>query len=270
MLPAKPLFSLDMRYIVGTCYQSCTIKVTITAKKMCSIHLEACDAVQRYTYYTRRDRMYMAGETESLYIMMPLSGKNTYVDVTETNMGDTGNFTIVSVTKMGLKRQMDVVNMRNPDVKNFCSFGQPFAFNAGVLPTYSDRDYISSKGNFRIHYVPVIADNGRPVITPARIDKQTRIIEASKSKMMEMTVPIRFCILCHEFSHMFLNENMYSELEADINGLIIYLGLGYPRIEAKETFLNILYIAPTDENQQRYEHIVQFIDNFESENFDHL
>lgn len=260
-----------MRYIVGTLYQSCTIKVTITAKKLCSIHLIAWDATQASTVFINRDRIYNAGETESLYIMMPVSGKNTLVDVTETGMGDSGNFSVIAVQKMGLDRQMNVVNMRNADVKNFCDFGQRFAFNAGVLQTFTDRDYISSSGGFRIHYVPVIVDSsGKPVITPARIDKQTRIIEASKTKFLEMTVPIRFCILCHEFSHMFLNKNMYDELEADINGLIMYLGLGYPRIEAKETFLNILYIAPTDENQWRYEQIVKLIDNFENEDFDHL
>jgi hypothetical protein len=49
---------------------------------------------------------------------------------------------------------------------------------------------------------------------------------------------MRFAILCHEFSHFYVNDNMDDESEADINGLLIYLGLGYPRIEGYQAFLD--------------------------------
>jgi hypothetical protein len=50
---------------------------------------------------------------------------------------------------------------------------------------------------------------------------------------------MRFAILCHEFSHFYVNEDMDNESEADINGLLIYLGLGYPRIEGYQAFLEV-------------------------------
>ena len=49
---------------------------------------------------------------------------------------------------------------------------------------------------------------------------------------------MRMAILLHEFSHFYLNDRMEDETEADLNGLLIYLALGYPRIEAYQSFFN--------------------------------
>lgn len=261
-----------MRYIVGTKYQSCTIKVTIQAKRICTIWLEAYDDKLDNTFFTKRFSVFKAGETKSFFIQMPISGKNTYVEIYENDKKDFGTnaFEVVSIKKMGLAKQMDVANMQNPDIRHFVRFAQRFSFNAAVLPTYENRYYVSDKGDFKIKYTTVIVDGGKEVFTPARITIADQVIEVSKSKFIPLTVPARMCILCHEFSHLFVNEDMYNELEADLNGLIIYLGLGYPRIEAKEMFSVILDQADTEENRQRYQHVDKFIDNFEALNFEHL
>lgn len=261
-----------MKYIVGTKYQSCTIKVTIHAKRLCTVWLEAYDSKMPNTFFTNRFKVFKAGEIESLYIQMPISGKHTMIEVYEHELkeGTSDAFEIVAVKKMNLARQMDVVNMQNPDIRHFVRFAQRFAFNAAVLPTYEDRYYVSDSGEFKIMYTPIIADKGREVFTPARITIADKVIDVSKAKFTPLTVPARMCILAHEFSHLFINEDMYNELEADLNGLIIYLGLGYPRIEAREMFSIIIDQAPTDENKERYKHIDKFIDEFESLNFEHL
>ena len=77
---------------------------------------------------------------------------------------------------------------------------------------------------------------------------------------------MRFAILCHEFSHFYVNEDMTDETEADINGLLIYLGLGYPRIEALEAFYEVFDNYPSEENKRRSDKIINFIDNFEKNN----
>ena len=59
---------------------------------------------------------------------------------------------------------------------------------------------------------------------------------------------------------------MHDESEADVNGLLIYLGLGYPRIEAFEAFLEVFERYPSQENKMRYDKIRNFIDNFEKNN----
>ena len=56
---------------------------------------------------------------------------------------------------------------------------------------------------------------------------------------------------------------MDNESEADINGLLIYLGLGYPRIEGYQAFLEVFKDAPSNQNKVRYDIIDNFIKNFE-------
>jgi hypothetical protein len=51
-----------------------------------------------------------------------------------------------------------------------------------------------------------------------------------------------------------------------LNGLLIYLGLGYPRVEAFEVFAKTFMNAPTKQNQDRFDKIKNFIDNFENHN----
>ena len=73
-------------------------------------------------------------------------------------------------------------------------------------------------------------------------------------------------ILLHEFSHFYLNEKIDDEMEADLNGLLIYLGLGYPRIEAYQAFLETFKEKPTQLNKARYDLINKFINDFEKMN----
>ena len=118
-----------------------------------------------------------------------------------------------------------------------------------------------------IEYLPqIVNQDGKVLTTPARISKVTGRIQVSKKQFDDYTVPMRFAILCHEFSHFYVNENMDDESEADINGLLIYLGLGYPRIEACEAFLEVFEHYPSQENKMRYDKIKNFIDNFEKDN----
>ena len=70
-------------------------------------------------------------------------------------------------------------------------------------------------------------------------------------------------ILLHEFSHYYLNNTPEDEEEADLNALLIYLGLGYPRIEAENVFLNTFHQADTPENRKRWIKIKDVISNFD-------
>ena len=118
---------------------------------------------------------------------------------------------------------------------------------------------------FLIEYLPTIIDrNGKRLSTPARISRTTGRIQVSKEKFDKYTLPMRFAILCHEFSHYYLNEDINDETEADLNGLLIYLGLGYPRIEAHQSFLEVFIGTPSVQNKERYDKINTFITNFDN------
>ena len=98
--------------------------------------------------------------------------------------------------------------------------------------------------------------------TPARISKSNGRIQVSKKQFDKYTVPMRMAILLHEFAHFYLNENIDDETEADLNGLLIYLGLGYPRIEGYEAFLQVFEGSPTQENKKRYDVIHKIYSRF--------
>lgn len=276
-----------MRYITGTQYRACTFKITVKASATVVVYIWVSDAAIANTYLTKRFYQFSPGQEQTFYVQMPLTGQNTITQIFDNpndKDGKSANFTITKFAKMPLPRQMGVVDMKDPKIKNFVSFAQRFCFNASVLPVNKPgENYKSTPGllsrmfstkqdhDFRIWYNPIIVDeNGQQQLTPARIDIDTKVIEASKMRLIDMTVPTRFCIFCHEFSHLYMNEDMYDELEADLNGLVIYLGLGYPRFEAAETFLNIFYQSPSDENMERWSHIENFINNFETIQSNHL
>jgi hypothetical protein len=51
-----------------------------------------------------------------------------------------------------------------------------------------------------------------------------------------------------------------------LNGLLIYLSLGYPRIEAYQAFLETFKERPSNLNKARYDLINKFINDFEKMN----
>ena len=77
-----------------------------------------------------------------------------------------------------------------------------------------------------------------------------------------MTVPERIIILCPEYCHNFINTTPESEVQADLNAIKIYLHMKYPVIEGATGFLGTFMGAPTKENQERYQMLEAYIDNY--------
>jgi hypothetical protein len=253
-----------MIYTVPTRYEELTLLVKVHTQSPQKIRIKVVDAEQPNTTFTDR---YKTVEGESIFfIRMPVSANNSYVYVyneANGNNQEDDSFEVVSITKEQLNKKLDVIDFSNPYVKSFVNFATRFCYNAGSLPTGT---YVSDDKNFVIQYFAIIEDNGVEQTTPARIDIDSGVIEVSKRQFSEYTIPNRMAIILHEFSHVYLNDNVDDEVEADLNGLLIYLGLGYPRIEAFEVFAKAFMNAPTDQNKLRFDKIKNFIDNFESHN----
>jgi hypothetical protein len=260
-----------MNFRVFTGYAPCTLKVTLSSLtgSPVNIRLLAFDESQANTFFTDRFNQFQGQQT--LYIRMPLSPKVSIVQVYDTSQGNlsqgnTQTFSVQGIEKMGLDRRMDVTDISNPDIGSFVVFCQKFCYNAGVLD--APMRYFSGDKKYFINYTGIITGkNGKELATPARISKKTGDIDVSQKLFVPMTVPGRIAVLLHEFSHLHLNKNMYNEKEADMNALLIYLGLGYPRIDACEVFLKTFYNAATDANWDRYKAIERFINEFEELNF---
>jgi hypothetical protein len=255
-----------MKYRITTNHKEVNLKVNIHTNGAQKVRLKVYDESNPKRVFTNRYKT-INGE-EALFVRMPLSPDKAIVEVVSqkdiVKRGEKENFKIVSVEKLPLERRLDTGDISNGNIRSFVEFAQRFCYN---LDDLEPAIYTSSDRNFYINLLPKITNkNGQEMNTPARISKRTGVIQVSKKLFDNMTVPMRMAILMHEFSHFYLNETMDNEIEADLNGLLIYLGLGYPRIEAYQAFLETFKGVPTEQNKERYDVINKFIRDFESMN----
>ena len=258
----------SLQTVVQTDKQQMIIRIDVAQYEPSVIRLIVEDADQANTILT--DRILDEGQTFFL-VRLPLVGVNTKITVYNENYGLIDNdtsFKVTGISKQHLIKRLDLIDLRNPSLKNFIVFAQQFAYNAGNLPTNdpnNDNDlYLSNCKKFGIKYLDVIVDeHGTPIPTPASI-QENGLIDCCSQQFREYTVPMRMAILFHEYSHIFLNNNPSNEVEADLNGLMIFLALGYPRVEAYQAWIDTFREYDTDENWERYQIMEQFIADFEN------
>lgn len=247
-----------------TRYAPLTLCIELRTEFATKLNLVVFDAKDKNRKFTQRFKTITGNET--LFIRMPLSPDVAIVQVFADHGGITKNndnsFQIIRVYKKGLERRFDVNDIGNTKIRSFVRFAQKFSFNVQNLEP--EEVYKSDDGNYFIELKQTIKDSqGKIITTPARIGRRTGIIQVSKKQFVNFTIPMRMAILLHEFSHFYLNEKMDDEMEADLNGLLVYLGLGYPRIEAYQAFLETFKNAPSQLNKARYDVINKFINDFE-------
>lgn len=245
-------FSLD------TNHKKMTVVVPIETDSPQKIRLKMWDADNPKTYLT--DRYMTVSGLSAFEIMLPVAPKKAMVSVFSEQKG---TFRIGEITENKLKTRLDLINMLSPSVRSFIKFSQDFAYNCSYLD--AGQTYMSDDKQFFIELLPQItSESGKVINTSARINKQTGIIQVSKRDFDSYTFPMRMAVLLHEYSHVNINDNVDDESEADLNGLLIYLGLGYPRVEAFEAWADVFEGAPTAQNRERAEIMRRFIDDFEN------
>ena len=255
-----------MKYRVNTRYEQLSLAIDAESVRPTKVYIKVYDEDGPKRVFT--DRYKTINGREKFLIRMPLSPKNAVIEIMDESEKQTGRpsdiFRLTKLDKVPLKKRMDRLDINSVSVASFVDFAQRFSFNASYLET--GKSYRSQDGRFLIEYVPdIIGNDGRRLNTPARISKQTGRIQVSKLKFEQYTIPMRMAILLHEFSHYYLNDNIDNESEADINALLVYLSLGYPRIEAYQAFLEVFKNSPSAQNKQRYELINNYISNFENQ-----
>jgi hypothetical protein len=256
-----------MNYLLNTNFEELSIAVYVKVSSPCTIRIMAADKERPLTVFTNRTKDVKSSEV--FYIRMPLSSKKVLLSVYNENKGNLAkgrdnSFQVINIKKFPLQKRTDVGDIKNSSVSSFVDFAQRFSFNASYLK--DEQSYQSVDGIYLIEYVPTIISNktGIELATPARTSQFNGRIQVSKKVFKDYTVPMRMAILLHEFAHFYLNENMKDETEADINSLLIYLGLGYPRIEAYEAFYEVFNNTDSLENKNRFQIIDKFIRDFEN------
>lgn len=256
-----------MNLKVNTRFEELCLEITVQTLLPAKIRIKVYDYSHPKTVFT--DRFKTVKGIEKFFVRMPLSSENVIISVFNEINGnkrpkEDSSFNVTSVQKIPLEKRTDASDLKNIEVRNFVDFAQRFSYNASYLE--GNKSYRSSDGSFLIEYEETLYSNstGKELTTPARISKVNGRIQISKKLFDNYTVPMRMAILLHEFSHFYLNDDIDDEIEADINGLLIYLSLGYPRIEGYEAFLEVFMDAPTAQNKHRYDIINKFIRDFEA------
>ena len=253
-----------MRIKAKTKGKPCCIKMTISCSEPRKMYLKVKDGDKPFTDFTNR-YCNIDGE-QTFWVRMPIAPQVADIIVKSENQMNgrpDDSYEIGNLEILPLKRKPSAFNSANSTIKNYIKFCQEFCEKAGYISA-GNSIYTSNDGKFRIDYLDKISDeSGKSLNTPARISKNKGIIEVSKEKFKNYTIPMRMCILLHEFSHYYLNTDIANETEADLNGLLIYLSLGYPRIDAYNVFSQVFITAPNSVNTNRMKVIDKFIRNFE-------
>lgn len=253
-----------MNYKLWMRYEPSMLKVVIKTDSPQEIAVKVFDSSQANTYFT--DRTKMIDGVQELFVRMPLAPNSATLSVYNVKNGNVpkgqdSSFQVLKIEKQELDITLSRTKMDTFSVRNFVSFAQKFAYNAGWIA--APRDYLSVVGGYKIEYLPFIVNSkGEKMATPARISTKNGRIQVSKEAFATMTIPMRMAILLHEYSHFYLNSDIANETEADLNGLTIYLGLGYPIREAYAAFAETFIGYPTAQNKQRYDIINKFIKDY--------
>lgn len=253
-----------MNYKLWMRYEPSMIKVVVKTIAPQEMVLKVFDSSQGNTVFTDRTKM-VEGEQE-LFVRMPLAPNTATLSIYNKKngnlkQGEDNTFKVVKIEKQDLDITLSKTKMDTFAVRNFVAFAQKFCYNAGWIN--APKDYLSTVGGYKIEYLPfIINSKGEKMATPARISTKNGRIQVSQESFREMTIPMRMAILLHEFSHYYLNTDIANETEADLNGLTIYLGLGYPIREAYEAFGKTFIGFPTEQNKKRYDIINKFIKDY--------
>ncbi len=176
-------------------------------------------------------------------------------------------FHVETISKMGMKTYKEAIDWDDPELRQAIKLGRSFCYNAGWLPTLpEDQAYSSPDGSLRLQYLPTLIDprTGQESVTPMRIGERTAVMQANQKLIIPFTTSGRAVMYWHEYSHKYKNTKEDWELEADLNGLTIYLGLGYSQYEAIQVYEQVFSRVPSPENTERMAHIRKFITGFET------
>jgi hypothetical protein len=246
-----------------------SLVITITCSGAKRFRVYAQDYGKANSYYA--DREIDVDNKRTIYFSFPVSPKSLLIGCFNVNDENDSNFK-VDVKEAGLKKYNIWLDS---ETKDFCQLAINFSQICGFNLPQSQKGivYQTPDAQFNIKYFPVIKDyqTGKVLGTPARIGHSTGIIEVAANKFMRYTIPMRVCILLHEYSHKYKNPKIglqvSNEIGADINGLYIYLGLGFSKIDAICVFANVFLKAQTEQNMQRMRKIIDYINRFENQEY---
>jgi hypothetical protein len=235
--------------------QPCILGISLSGYDDAEGSLVVYDADDPSKVFTKRD--VSLDNNKRYFVRMPISSEYVVIGAKGKNGED---IEIVDVEMYDFEENLSHEFFTRDEVNSFIDFAEEFITNSSNL-TAGETKYYSDDDVYTIVYRDVIKDGGEYVPTPARINQADGTMEVSKKHFDKYSIPMRMAILLHEFAHFYLNDVMTDEIEADRNSLNIYMGLGYPRIDAYNVYLDVFEHSPSELNVDRYEALNRLIRN---------
>jgi len=218
-----------MKLKVPCKYHPFVLRVRVRPTKPTTLAVWVYDASRRHSWYIRRriplEWQVLHGESKSFSLPFPQSPAELTLELFDRVSGADVGF---EVEELRVEPLENVGLWAHRDQHAFVAFAQDFAAQCGAAaPGFYD----APNHRFLIEYLPEIVDRfGRPLRTPARINRTTGRIQVSAKHFRSYTIPVRLFILLHERFHRVLNTR--DEQPPDREALRTYLELGYPALEA--------------------------------------
>jgi len=260
-----------MQQVYQSNNESFGLNITILCKGKKRFRVWAEELNKKNSKYS--DRVVVVERGRSINFNFPVSPKELFIGCLNADNIHDKDFEVIIK-----KEPLRYYNIwMDSDIKDFVQLAINFSQVCGFkAPAPQGTIYQTADEKFNIKYLPVIKDfaSGQIINTPARVGHQSGIIEISADKYRRYTIPMRMMILLHEFSHKYRNPKIglqiSNEFGADINGLYIYLGIGYSKIDAICVFANVFLKAQTDGNIHRMRKIQDYIQRFENQEYAQL
>lgn len=245
------------------------VRVGIRAYEPCALGIKCYDPARPNTDYIRRrvpfnENLFKGKKPgyKEFSLPFPLSPEQLMVEFYDKASGED---TCFRIEKFEVEKIKPREVWAEPQMHRFIDFAQDFSQKAGYLPTgiYDSRD-----GDFLVQYMPYIEDQaGNPLVTPARTNRKSGRIQVAQGEFSKYTIPVRLVVLFHERYHFQIPTRR--EKPADLNGIRLYLDLGFPRTEAIYATTKIFSAHPESVGQahrNRVRDAKQFIDEYSIKN----
>lgn len=219
--------------IVKTFNKPCEIEIFTNAPE--NAILKAFDKSKPNTVYYKR---FIDDNIKNYIIKLPISPEILTIKLVDCKNCIIINYKVNSLKKRELKLNSETIK--------FIEFAKHFVTKAGYIDVglYKDKNNL-----FVIDYMYRLKNRGVEVATPARIGVTNNVIQISKKQFKNMSIPDRFLILMHEYSHNYINKNPDNEREADKWAEIIYFSLGFPIFNGVDILYRILGNSKLSENR---------------------
>ncbi len=247
---------------IHTNYRRMAIEVSLMAPYPMEVVIRLTDVEHHSSDYFRRKLTFKKKDIaegkaqRKIVINLPISPRNAVLEI--FSLGGNKDGVQVNGIKEIAFPPAEVWAQR--ELHRFIDFAQDFSKKAGYVKTGF---YDSKDQEFLIQYMPEIRDQfGKTLVTPARTNRGTGRIQASKRMFKGYTIPVRFFILMHERQHFQIPTRQ--EKPADLAALQLYLDLGYPKIEAIYACTKVFKSHPESVGKfhvDRAKDIIDFINN---------